>query len=564
MARIHSLHIENFRGIKTFDQVFQMKPFICLIGRGDSGKTTILKAISCVLCPNWNISISDLDFYNADVSQGIVIEAVVGDLPVELTNLQKYGQYINLLDGDKVVSDIEDPNANQEQIVLRIRFTVDETLEPRWEVCSGRDIGNISISASDRAKLNMFMVSDYVDNHFAYSKGSPLYALLRQGVVDKTLTDKKMVEVVRNSYEAIKEAKTFNEFEEITSKVKDSAKQIGLTIKDLKTMLEFKENAYTESNITLHSNDIPYRLQGKGSKRLLSMAIQKGLIGEGGIMLVDEIEQGLEPDRARNLARLLSKNDNGQIFITTHSKDVIVEPDISSIYLMRKGESALFKLPKGIQGTLRSQPAAFYAKRIISCEGATEEGIIRAISDHLQEERGYGLAVQGIVHIDGTGHNQFYKYANIFKSIGYDSLVFCDDDNRDVDKDKEDARNNGIEIVLCDKGKSIEQQLFNDIPWEGVCELLDYAIQEHGEQKIIESNGFGSVKEIKESTEESQTNWRIKLGDKAKSKQAWYKNIHHGEQLGKVIIKYVSQMDKECTLRKEYEQIINWIGNDID
>lgn len=115
MARIHSLHIENFRGIKNFDQVFKMKPFICLIGRGDSGKTTVLKAISYVLCPNWNISISDLDYYNADISQDIVIEAVVGNLPVELSNLQKYGQYINLLDGDKVVSDIEDPSANQEQ-----------------------------------------------------------------------------------------------------------------------------------------------------------------------------------------------------------------------------------------------------------------------------------------------------------------------------------------------------------------------------------------------------------------------------------------------------------------
>lgn len=446
---------------------------------------------------------------------------------------------------------------------MRIRFTVDEILEPRWEVCSGRDIGNIPISASDRAKLNMFMVSDYVDNHFAYSKGSPLYALLRQGVVDKTLTDRKMVEVVRNSYEAIKEAKTFNEFEEITSKVKDSAKQIGLTIKDLKTMLEFKENAYTESNITLHSDDIPYRLQGKGSKRLLSMAIQKGLIGEGGIMLVDEIEQGLEPDRARNLTRLLSKNNNGQIFITTHSKDVIVEPDISTIYLMRKGESALFKLPEDIQGTLRSQPAAFYAKRIISCEGATEEGIIRAISDHLQEERGYGLAVQGIVHIDGGGSNKFYNYAQVFKSIGYDSLVFCDDDNRSVDKDKENAIKNGIDIVLCDKGKAIEQQIFNDIPWQAVSELLDYAIQEHGEQKIITSNGIDSADRIKKSIGEKQTEWREKLGNMAKS-QSWYKCIHHGEQLGKVIVKYVSQMDKECTLRKEYEQIINWIGNDID
>ena len=73
MARIHSLHIENFKGIKNFDQVFKMKPFICLIWRGDSGKTTVLKAISYVPCPNWNISFSDLDFYNADISQDIVI-----------------------------------------------------------------------------------------------------------------------------------------------------------------------------------------------------------------------------------------------------------------------------------------------------------------------------------------------------------------------------------------------------------------------------------------------------------------------------------------------------------
>lgn len=127
-------------------------------------------------------------------------------------------------------------------------------------------------------------------------------------------------------------------------------------------MIEYKDNAYTESNITLHSNDIPYRLQGKGSKRLLSMAIQKGLVFDGGIMLIDEIEQGLESDRARNLARLLSKNDKAQIFITTHSKDVIIEPEISSVYLMRKGENKLFNFPDILQGTIRSQPAAFFCK----------------------------------------------------------------------------------------------------------------------------------------------------------------------------------------------------------
>lgn len=57
---------------------------------------------------------------------------------------------------------------------------------------------------------------------------------------------------------------------------------------------------------------------------------------------------------------------------------------------------------------------------------------------------------------------------------------------------------------------------------------------------------------------------REELGNKAKSKQAWYKCIHHGEQLGKIIIKYMSQMDENCTLKKEYEQIINWIGNEIN
>ena len=564
MSRIHSLHIENFRGIKCFNQVFHMKSFICLIGRGDSGKTTILKAISYVLSPNWNIMISDLDFYEADTTRKIIIEVVVGDLPIELTSIHKYGQYINLLDGDKVISEIDDPNADQEKIVLRIRLTIDSTLEPKWEVCSGRDIGDITIPASDRAKLNMFMVSDYIDNHFAYSKGSPLYALLRQNLKDKTMIDRKMLEVVRNSYEAIKEAKTFKEFDDITLNVKKAAQNIGLTITNLETMIEYKDNAYTESNITLHSNDIPYRLQGKGSKRLLSMAIQKGLVFDGGIMLIDEIEQGLESDRVRNLARLLSKNDKAQIFITTHSKDVIIEPEISSVYLMRKGENKLFNFPDILQGTIRSQPAAFFAKRVISCEGATEEGIVRAISDHLQEKRGYGLAVQGIVHIDGGGSNKFYNYAQIFNSMGYDSLVFCDDDNRALDKDKEEAVKNGVNVVLCDNGKAIEQQIFNDIPWEAVCELLDYAIQEHGEHTIIVSNGFGNVEDIKGAKGEMQITWREKLGDKAKSKQAWFKNIHHGEQLGRILIKYIEKIDSESTIKKEYKEILKWIGNDIN
>ncbi|NLC31410.1 MAG: ATP-binding protein, partial [Candidatus Moranbacteria bacterium] len=42
MAILHSLEIKNFRGIKDFKQEFFQEKLVCLVGRGDSGKSTIL------------------------------------------------------------------------------------------------------------------------------------------------------------------------------------------------------------------------------------------------------------------------------------------------------------------------------------------------------------------------------------------------------------------------------------------------------------------------------------------------------------------------------------------
>ena len=68
-------------------------------------------------------------------------------------------------------------------------------------------------------------------------------------------------------------------------------------------------------------------MRGKGTKRLLSIAIQLELAKRGGIILIDELEQGLEPDRAKFLAKCLKDRGEGQVFITTHSSNVIVELD---------------------------------------------------------------------------------------------------------------------------------------------------------------------------------------------------------------------------------------------
>ena len=84
MSKIYSLKIKHFRGISDFEHTFGDQSCVVLIGRGDSGKTTILKAISAVLSPVWNTTFTDLDFTNRDTSIPILIEAVILDAPEEL------------------------------------------------------------------------------------------------------------------------------------------------------------------------------------------------------------------------------------------------------------------------------------------------------------------------------------------------------------------------------------------------------------------------------------------------------------------------------------------------
>ena len=111
MARIINLTVKNFRGIKDLSIDFGEESIICLIGRGDSGKTTILEAISSVLSSSWNLTFYDTDFYNCDIDCPIEIETSIVDFPEKLLTDDKYGLYIRSLDvktneiTDKVPSD---------------------------------------------------------------------------------------------------------------------------------------------------------------------------------------------------------------------------------------------------------------------------------------------------------------------------------------------------------------------------------------------------------------------------------------------------------------------------
>jgi len=562
MAKIYSLKIKNFRGIQNFEHFFYGNSLICIIGRGDSGKSTLLEAIAYVLSPNWNLAFYDTDFYKCNTDNPIEIEVTLIDLPERLIREDKYGLYIRCVDvnTNEIIDDFEKIEDNNCHIGLTIKLEVKQDLEPNWYVISGRELEAIKINAKDRSEFNVFMISDYVDRHFSWSKGTPLYSLLRQQNQSDYLADNDII------VDALREAKykidsiSFEKFQSITNNIKSKIIELGIDLSEIDTSIDFKDIIIRENKLSLHEGKIPFRLRGKGSKRLISMAIQLLLAEKGGIILIDEIEQGLEPDRVQQLVNILKKYTQSQIFITTHSRDVVVELGVKNLFMMRKNNSKLIELDQSLQGCVRKNPEAFFARKVIICEGATEIGICKALNEFRVEKGKKNIACLGIRIVDGTG-SKMLDYCKGFKKIDYDVLLFCDSDKNDINKKKTRLKSIGIMICDCKSENAIEEQIFQDLPWEGIIELVNY-VNKYKVENHVKDSLKSKLKDDYSSEWMSEENFKFRkaLGEIAKKKE-WFKRIDHGKFLGSVIFKYIKHL-QDTPLGIQMTNILKWIEDD--
>ncbi len=92
--KVRRLEIQNFRGICKLKWDLPNEKTFCLIGKGDSTKTTVLDAIRCAFNPQWNHSFNDSDFHLCDTENAIRVEIVLGELLPEFCSDQKYGPHL--------------------------------------------------------------------------------------------------------------------------------------------------------------------------------------------------------------------------------------------------------------------------------------------------------------------------------------------------------------------------------------------------------------------------------------------------------------------------------------
>lgn len=480
--KIRNIKIKNFRGIQEFDWNLPLGNIICLIGKGDSCKSTILEAIRCVFYPHWNLTLCDSDFYQCKIDHPILIEATIGALTDDFCSLNKYGNFLRGWDGES----IEDEADDHLESVLTVRLTVEKDLEPKWIVFCERSPEGIPFKQTDRNKVGVELIGAYSERQLSWGAGTALAKLTETQSLNELLANASRT--ARTSLDA-KRPENLKNFDAAAVKSQEIAKLLGVPVQhSYKAHLDLAAINLKVGGLTLHDGDIPLRQLGLGSRRMLLCGIQKMGLEAGHITLFDEVEFGLEPHRISRLIKHVREDRSGQYFLTTHSPTVLRELTVEDLHIIHNKNGvvhAVSAAKKGleeheVQGKIRASSDAFLAKKVIVCEGATEVGFLRGFDDYQVNNNKDPFSFHGLALLNAGGAGKIKGFAKAFKSLGYDVSVLADGDAEKLfsPADEKELAGLGIPVHVWSEKLSLEQRAFIDLPWSNVLNSLIFAQDE--------------------------------------------------------------------------------------
>lgn len=552
--RLTTITIHNFRGIKSGVFHFPMdQRLICIIGAGDSCKSTLLKAIEWVLWPNWNLSATDLDFYNSDTSVPIIIEASMTELPDELLKEDKYGlflrDYAAVIEGN----DNDEP-VDGEKTVITIRLTIDDSLEPTWSIITNRTEPR-NISQRDRRLFAFGVVGFDYEKDFVWGRTSVLQKY--SGSTKDTLHS-AYTQAMRSAVEKT----DLSSLDQTTGNLKDVGKQYGVAFNGKIHNRLLMQNGSYSTTVGVFDDKVPFSQRGLGTKRLLSMGMNIHASKDGSLILIDEIETGLEPYRLCTLINQLRSEfeEKGQVIFTTHSRSALCECNVDELFIMieRQGIVSWFPVAEQdirdtVQSIIRAEPDAFLCKRIIVCEGKTEIGLLRAFDSYLFKHSSSRFAHYGVGTALGGGGDKFFKLAKLLKKCGYDVCILMDSDISNEEDQKREAEKLGVKVFSWKEGYAIEEQIFADATIECAERLISLGIENKGFESVRarlknEVDNAESIFTFFDETvslpDEIDVNTLVEIGKVSKGKWnkkkqsyegGWYKRIDLGQAVGDIV-----------------------------
>lgn len=546
-VRIRKVAVQNFRGIRECEWHVASR-LSALVGPGDSTKTTLLDAVGLALSPSHTVQFNDADFHACDTSAPISIEVAVTELPEHMIQESQFGKDRSGIRPDGTLE--HDPIDGTEECLL-IRLTVTEDLDPTWEVVRpGEDAGK-TISASKRQRLGYFRVGDRVDLHLRWARTSALSALTEQ----RSGASAVVLAAQRLARQAVFDAAP-EELADSSKAAQDGARRLGsAAFQTLRPGIE-PGNSSSAHALVLHDDQIPLTNFGLGSRRLTSLSIQEQAVEGGSIVVIDEVEHGLEPHRLAHVLRHLKSQTSTsgvQVLLTTHSPIAVETLEAADLAVVRnrEGVTTVRDVPSeldNVQGALRSGPSAVLSRRVLVGEGPTEVGFVRGLLRAWDQERlADDVALSptlGVAVVNGGGGSQPIQRATFFNELGYPTAALLDNDDRAIDTAVATLDAGTTTVIRWAHGKALEDELVGALSDAGLQDFVHAASQEKGEESVAASVasrlGIRSLnnldpQEWATTSARDGADVRFAVAQAAKDK-GWFKKESGGEMLAELLV----------------------------
>lgn len=557
---IRRLRLQRFRQFADF--TWEPQPGInCLVGPGDSGKTTVLEAITRATSPAPYGPAAEHDYYRRRTDDGFEIELVLGALDDRLKGMFRPPPLWGWVGAGQELRDA--PVDAEAVLVVLVRGTPDLELEHRVRSPDGEEL---FFSADKRRELGLCRVGDALGSarEFRMARGS---------LVERTLGRD---EVRGAAAGAVREASKLldipNEVVERLDVLAERLRSDGLAADSVTLELLSPPGQSLLGLLGLalgaRGEAIPLSQAGQGTQRLASFLLARALALTPALVVIDELEVGLEPYRRRLFVQRLRKllENGGQAFLTTHSSTVLSELDVAEVHRLawhHEGSptapadeqsdgnigSSLVRTPRltrlspDLARTKDENAEALLCRLPVVCEGQTEVEVLRALLEQLAARDGYSLAALGVQLVDGGGQPHVFGVVDAYRAAGFRLGLFLDEEPIHGGARTERASYDDVYAATWTDATCTEDALAKGLTLAQLDELLDVGdpaanrLAEGRRQQLcakLEHNGEVGVVELAAVYSEGQVReaWAAAAHKPSRNATGWFKPRANAEALG--------------------------------
>lgn len=393
---ITKLVLKNFRRFDNATIEFQHGLNV-IVGDNESGKSTLLEAISLCLTRRWNGRYFESEFSHYFITASTVaayIDAAKANQapkPPELiveVYLENEAKLANLRGTNNSfhenvpgyrLSAALDPDFRDDYVEFlshpeEITTVPTEFYRVDWTSFKGQPLNfrssQVRALLIDASRIRLTSGTDY---HL-------------QKIIDGTLNSKTRARLARRYRLHQEQFRHDSSIVEINSTAKDMSSAISK--KEFTLEIDTSATNGWESALAPHLDRLPFNFSGSGEQNRLKilLALARG-VDHSHVILVEEPENHLSFPNLNDLIEQISSNAVGrQIVIATHSSLVVNKLGLNQLMLLsREGLGRIGKLPEGTE-TYFKKLAGYDTLRLVLAEKAV---LVEGPSDELIFQRAY-------------------------------------------------------------------------------------------------------------------------------------------------------------------------------